>query len=154
MPLKPILFNPDVLLPVNQDFQLSILGGSQSYSYSIEPKAIAEIDSNGVVTALSKGKAVIHVKDFKDSRNTLDIPLSVESVKSLRSLEERKEVARGGFGEIVVVAEALSGRPYTQCNSLNVSLANRSDSNINITKVNTNHQLIAENLRKESQDNA
>lgn len=66
-----------------------VIGGSQDYKYSIEGDE-ATITQSGLIKAINKGKSFITVTDSKDSKNTIKIPLRVEGVRSLRSLEERK----------------------------------------------------------------
>jgi hypothetical protein len=98
LPLKSVLLTNEVLLPAGQTFSLNVLGGSQDYNYLILPDRIADVSNDGTIHAKSKGKASIIVTDVKDKKNSIEIPLSVEDVKSIRSLEETKEVPFDGEG--------------------------------------------------------
>lgn len=154
LPLKSVLLKDEIVLPVGQTFQLNVLGGSQDYLFRIDPPSIADVDSSGVVSTKLKGKATIYVTDSKDSGNTLQILLSVEAVKSLRSLEERKEVPLGEEGDIIVLGEANSGRPFTQCDSLVVGLDETINSNVKFVRIDRNFLALVNKLRTESTSNS
>lgn len=77
LPLKAVLLENKVVLPLGQTFQLNVLGGCQEYRYTVDPAGLADIGISGLITTKSIGSGIITITDKKDPKNLLQLPLSI-----------------------------------------------------------------------------
>lgn len=74
LPLKIVLVGEKIVLPVGQNFEVKVLGGSGQYEYEIvDFKNTATISENGVIHSHNVGKALIVIKDSNDNNNKIEV---------------------------------------------------------------------------------
>jgi hypothetical protein len=103
LPIRPLLPNNYLHLPVDETFKLRLVGGSGVFDYSTSNEA-ATVSSLGVIACKQPGEANITVNDRHHSANKVQIRLKVSNYASIRSLEQQKEVNRDEWGTFYLIA--------------------------------------------------
>lgn len=147
LPVRVVLVENRLVLPVGQTFQMNVVGGSGEFRYAVEPSGLADVGMSGALVARMKGNGVVTVTDRKDPRNSVQVVLSVEPVKLVRSFEERMEVPVGGESEIIAIAEPLESKAFTQCNDLQINIDHTINNNVKQVKVNRDYAGIVSQLK-------
>ena len=121
-PLKTVLPSNKIVLPVEETFELKVVGGSGVYEYKIEGGDFAAISSSGVISSRKEGNGKIIVIDKRIPRNKLILDLIVSPVNSLIPLEAHKELNVNEYGPIFTVGKTKNYEQYTKCSEQNIML--------------------------------
>jgi hypothetical protein len=121
-PLKQVLPSNKIILPIEETFELKIVGGSGLYEYKIEGGDFAVISTSGVINSKKEGTGKIVVIDKRVPRNKLTLELVVSSVNSLSPLEAHKELNVNEFGPVFTVGKTKNYEQYTKCTEQNIML--------------------------------
>jgi hypothetical protein len=121
-PLKQVLPSNKIILPVEETFELKIVGGSGLYEYKIEGGDFAVISTSGVINSKKEGTGKIFVIDKRVPRNKLTLELVVSSVNSLSPLEAHKELNLNEYGPVFTVGKTKNYEQYTKCTEQNIML--------------------------------
>ncbi len=121
-PLKQVLPSNKIILPVEETFELRVVGGSGVYEYKIEAGDFALISTSGVISTRKEGNGKIIVIDKRIPRNKIILDLIVSPVKNLTPLEGYKELNVNEYGPIFTVGKNKNYEQYTKCSEQNIML--------------------------------
>ncbi len=92
--LLPLLRNPIEANKQGEIWQLSALGGSGFYQWSIIDESIAQISGSGIVKSVDVGVTTVIVRDSLNQKNSHSISVEVTPIASFGWLEDHIEVKK------------------------------------------------------------
>jgi hypothetical protein len=120
--LLPLLRNPVDDNKFGELWQISAIGGSGYYQWSILDERVAQISGSGLLRSVDAGITTVIVKDSLNQRNYHSIKVEVTPIASFSWLEDHIEVKKATEKAVLnLIAFDKHGRKFTNCTSVDVT---------------------------------